>query len=398
MMMTLTEEQKAFQDEVRSFIRANLPSDIKHKVDCNLLLKKDDHVRWQKILFEKGWFAASWPEQYGGADWSVVQQYIFDQENALAGAPFIIPYGVDMVGPVLCAFGTEAQRDEHLPGILSSDVWWCQGYSEPNAGSDLASLKCPAVREGDEYVINGTKMWTTQAHYADMMHILVRTDDGGPKQQGITFLLVDMQTPGIEIAPIVTIDGVHHTNQVFLDDVRVPVRNRVGNEGEGWKIARFLLANERTAIADTGAKTRALAAITRELKARADQRSDDPEHWQLKLRTAQIEAELTSVIALEQRLVLSWQAGEAAPHEAATLKVRATELQQEISRLIADLNGPYKAAYDASLVDSGRLPANATPAQRASGGGYLYLYGRCATIYGGTSEIQRNIIARAALR
>ncbi|WP_206019513.1 acyl-CoA dehydrogenase family protein [Pseudomaricurvus alkylphenolicus] len=396
-MMRLSAEEQAFQKQVRAFIRDNLPADIKYKVDNNLLLKKDDHVRWQKILGDKGWFAGGWPEQYGGAGWSETQQYIFDQENALAGAPFIIPYGVNMVGPVLYNFGTEEQKEKYLPGILSNDTWWTQGYSEPNAGSDLASLKCSARREGDEYVINGTKMWTTQAQYADMMHILVRTDDGGKKQEGITFLVLDMNTPGITISPIITIDGVYHTNQTFFDEVRVPVANRVGDEGDGWKIARFLLEHERTAIADTGAKSRGVAAIKQRLQVMEQERPGQPQNLLFKMRLAEIESELTAVIALEQRLIADWQAGKPVGYGASALKVRATELQQSLSVLIADLNGPYKAAYEVDYVDQGKVVDDPTPSQLASGGGYLYLYGRCASIYGGSNQVQRNIIAKMVL-
>lgn len=396
-MMKLTDEEKAFQQEVREFINKNLPEDIKHKVVNSLLLKKDDHVRWQKILHKKGWFAASWPEQFGGKGWSVIQQYLFDQENALGGAPFIIPYGVGMVGPVIYTFGTEEQQKKYLPGILSNDTWWCQGYSEPNAGSDLASLKCSAKRVGDEYVINGTKMWTTQAQYADMMHILVRTDDSGKKQQGITFLMLDMNTPGITVSPIVTIDGLYHTNQTFFDDVRVPVENRIGEEGDGWKIAKFLLAHERINIADTGAKTRALADIKNRISELESEWTNPLQLFQYKIRLAELEAELAALLVMEQRLITNLQNHKEEGHEASVLKVRATELQQEISVLITDLNGPYKAAYDTVRIDQGAVIDFPTPAQQASSGAYMYLYGRCASIYGGSNQIQRNIIAKLAL-
>lgn len=396
-MMKFTPEELEFRQEVRAFIGENLPADIKYKVENNLLLKKDDHVRWQTILNQKGWYAGAWPEQYGGAGWSIVRQYLFQQENALAGAPFIIPYGVNMVGPVIYTFGNEDQKKTYLPDILSNETWWCQGYSEPNAGSDLASLRCSARLEGDEYVINGTKMWTTQAQYADMMHILVRTDSSGSKQRGITFLLLDMQSPGISISPIVTIDGLHHTNQVFLDGVRVPVENRVGEEGDGWKIARFLLAHERTAIADSGAKSRAVLAIKKTLESLQRQTPMANEALVYKLRLAEIESELAALIAMEQRLISGEQKGELKGYEPSALKVRATELQQSISVLISDLNGPYKAAYDIERVDKGEVLDSTSAAQLASSGSYLYLYGRCSSIYGGTNEIQRNIIAKTVL-
>jgi len=397
-MLKLSQQEQDFRDEVRDFIAAYLPADIKYKVDNNLLLKKSDHVRWQKILHEKGWFAASWPEEYGGKNWSAVQQYLFDQENALAGAPFISPFGVNMVGPVIYTFGNQAQKDSYLPGILSSDTWWCQGYSEPNAGSDLASLKTPARREGDEYVINGTKMWTTQAQYADMMHMLVRTSSAGRKQEGISFLCIDMKSPGISISPIVTIDGLHHTNQTFFDNVRVPAANLIGAEGDGWKIARFLLEHERGAIADTAAKSRALAAIRTRLRLLEADGMHKDRLLQFKLRAAELDAQTLALIAMEQRYLTEWQERNAHPAEAAALKVRGTELQQTISVLVADLYGPYKMAYDAAYIDRGEMPEHRSPAQEASGGGHLYLYGRCASIYGGTNQVQRNIIAGSRLR
>lgn len=393
-MMKLTPQEQQFRQDVRDFIRTHLPADIKHKVDNNLFLKKSDHVRWQKILHQGGYYGASWPRAFGGSDWTVIQQYLFEQENALAGAPFIIPYGINMVGPVLYTFGSAEQQARYLPPTLSNDLWWCQGYSEPNAGSDLASLKCSARREGDEYVINGTKMWTTQAQYADMMHLLVRTDDSGRKQEGISFLLLDMRSPGITISPIVTIDGLYHTNQTFFDDVRVPVANRVGAEGDGWKIARFLLEHERTAIADTGAKARAVVDIKRTIARLDTGAGHSPRITLFKYRLADIECQLAAVVAIEQKLLSQWKSGGDATRAASVLKVRATELQQTIAGLIADLNGLYKSAYDVSRVEQGDVLEHPTAAQRASAGSYLYLYGRCASIYGGTNQIQRNIIAK----
>ena len=393
-MMKLSEDEISFREEVREFIRAELPADIRHKVTNDLHLKKDDHVRWQSILREKGYYGASWPCEYGGSGWTSVQQYLFEQENALAGAPFIIPYGVNMVGPVIYTFGNESQKDLYLKDILDNKTWWCQGYSEPNAGSDLASLQCSAVRDGDEYVINGTKMWTTQAHYADMMHILVRTEDTGRRQEGITFLVLDMNTPGITISPITTIDGLHHTNQTFFDDVRVPVSQRIGEEGDGWKIAKFLLSNERTAIADTGSKARAVEAMKQHL---VESSIDQLTRYDLAQRLAKIETRLMTLIALEQRLLTAWQAGQQKAHEASVLKVRATELQQDISVLFGDLFGSYKIAYDIDRVDLGEYRKDCSISERASGAGHLYLYGRCASIYGGSNQIQRNIIAKATL-
>ena len=396
-MLKLSPEEQAFQQQVRDFIRANLPEDIKYKVDNNLLKKKSDFVRWEKILYENNLYAGRWPKEYGGQGWTVMQQYLFEQENALAGAPFISPYGVNMVGPVIYTFGNDEQKAKWLEPTLRNDIWWCQGYSEPNSGSDLASLKCTARREGDHYVVNGTKMWTTEAHYADMAHMLVRTDDTGKKHEGISFLLLDMKAPGVTISPIVTIDGLHHTNQTFFDNVRVPVENRIGEEGHGWKMAKFLLEHERTAIADTGAKVRAVEKMRKMLKHLDEEFTGDPENLLFKVRLAEIEVQLTAVLALEQRLVQAWARGQSSAHEPSALKVRATELQQEISILMSDLNGVYKGAYDVERVDEGIMLDEVTPAQEASPANYLYLYGRCASVYGGTNEIQRNIIARTVM-
>ncbi|MEQ9268695.1 acyl-CoA dehydrogenase family protein [Marinobacter salarius] len=397
-MLKLTPEEESFRDEVRDFIRANLPANIKYKVDNNLLKKKDDFVRWEKILYANGYYAGSWPVEYGGQGWTVMQQYLFEQENALAGAPFISPYGVNMVGPVIYTFGNTEQKLKWLPPTLRNDIWWCQGYSEPNSGSDLASLKCSARREGDYYIVNGTKMWTTEAHYADMMHILVRTDDTGKKHEGISFLLLDMSDPGVTISPIITIDGLYHTNQTFFDNVKVPVANRIGEEGDGWKMAKFLLENERTAIADTGAKARAvdkmIGMVTR--LGEADPGAD--ENILFRVRLADIESQLASVLALERRLVQAWSRGESSAHEPSVLKVRATELQQDMSILMSDLNGVYKGVYNIQRVDSGEILEEGTAVDEASSANYLYLYGRCASVYGGTNEIQRNIIARTFLR
>lgn len=388
----------AFRAEVRDFVRQHLPAEIARKGQLGLEYGKDDFVRWQKILRQKGWFAAAWPLAAGGAGWDLQKQLVFIQETALNGAPFIIPYGVNMVGPVLYNFGTPAQQARHLPGILSSDIWWCQGYSEPNSGSDLASLKTAAVRDGDHYIVNGTKMWTTEAHWADWMHCLVRTDREAKPQRGISFLLIDMKTPGITIRPILTIDGQHHTNQVFLDDVRVPVENLVGGEGGGWSIAKFLLSNERVAIADTGPKLKLLSEIKQIFQTVAQ----SPEVSQtskilLRQKLASAEIQLTTLCALEQEYVKMWDGGgsKEGPH-ASVLKIRGTEILQLLSEIALELEGPLGAAHNPADL---HLGAGITPsaAQRASLMAHHYLYGRCWSIFGGTNEIQRGIIARSIL-
>lgn len=388
-------ELRDWRQEVGRFVDAHLPAELARKVELGLKLDKLDYVRWQKILYREGWFAGAWPKAFGGQGWDLHRQLVFVQEAALRNAPMIIPYGVNMLGPVLYTFGTEAQQREHLPGILSSDVWWCQGYSEPGAGSDLVSLKTTAVRDGDHYIVNGTKMWTTEAHWADKMHCLVRTDREAKPQRGISFLLIDMDTPGISIQPIVTIDGIHHTNQVFLDDVRVPVANLVGEEGQGWSIAKFLLGNERTSIADTGPKLRLLRHLHRLYRELPDGIAAARRQL-LGDRLADLGIQLQTLCALERRYVDAWAAGAIPGIDASVLKIRGTELLQSLAELALDLQGRYAAAHDPRDL---HLPPDADfgPVRQSSLLGHEYLYSRCWSIFGGTNEIQRNIIARTLL-
>ena len=387
------DQPEGFRAEVRSFVRANLPDDIARKGRLGLEMVKNDYVRWQKILHGHGYFAGAWPVEHGGQGWDLTKQLVFIQEAALNDAPMIIPYGVNMVGPVLYTFGTVQQQATYLPAILSSDTWWCQGYSEPNAGSDLSSLKTSAVRDGDHYIVNGTKMWTTEAQWADMMHCLVRTDREGKPQRGISFLLIDMKTPGITIRPIVTIDGQYHTNQLFLDDVRVPVANLVGEEGQGWSIAKFLLANERVSIADTGPKLRLLGILSEMLK-------QQPPSSLIPLyqtRLGDLAVQLTALTELEERYIGSWAAGGSKEGpEASLLKVRGTEILQGLTELALEIEGPLGAVHDPADLHHAS-DCNFSPAQQASLMAHQYLYGRCWSIFGGTNEVQRNIIARSLL-
>jgi alkylation response protein AidB-like acyl-CoA dehydrogenase len=387
------DEASPWRREVRDFTRTHLPPDLARKGEMGLMIEKDDYVRWQKILREHGWFAAAWPTEHGGAGWNLKKQLTFLQEAAINNAPMISPYGVNMVGPVLQAFGSDAQKAKYLPGILSNETWWCQGYSEPNSGSDLASLKTTAIRDGDHYVVNGTKMWTTEAQWADMMHCLVRTDREVKPQRGISFLLIDMKTPGITIQPIVTIDGQHHTNQTFFDDVRVPVENLVGDEGQGWAIAKFLLSHERVAIADTGSKLRLLGQIKRMLAELAI----SPTKALLAQKLNDAEIQLLGLCALEEDYVKMWaDGGSKEGPQASILKIRGTEILQRLSEIALEIEGPMGAAHDPD--DLHRHPdANFSPAQRASLMAHQYLYGRCWSIFGGTNEIQRNIVARTLL-
>ncbi|VWX50177.1 acyl-CoA dehydrogenase family protein [Novosphingobium sp. 9U] len=386
-----------FRAEVRAFVREQLPPEIRAKGEKGLEFSKQDFVAWQKLLRDKGWFAAAWPTDFGGQGWDLSRQLAFVQEAGHAGAPMIMPYGVNMVGPVIYTFGSAEQQARHLPGILLSDVWWCQGYSEPNAGSDLASLKTTAVRDGDHYVVNGTKMWTTEAHWADWMHCLVRTDREAKPQAGISFLLIDMTTPGIDVRPIVTIDGQHHTNQVFFDDVRVPVENLVGHEGQGWAIAKFLLANERVSIADTGPKLKLLDDIKAMFGVLEQSEGATAQVALIADRLADAEVQLTALCAMEQDYVRAWQQGASRDGpEASFLKVRGTEILQELSEIALAIEGPLGAVHDPA--DLHLAPgATLSPLQRASAMAHHYLYGRCWSIFGGTNEIQRGLIARSVL-
>lgn len=394
--MVEPEEQASWREAVGAFVDRYLPPDLARKVALGLKLEKPDYVLWQKILYREGWFAGAWPKEFGGQGWDLHRQLIFTQEAALRNAPMIIPYGVNMLGPVLYTFGTQEQQRAHLPGILNSDVWWCQGYSEPGSGSDLASLKTTAIRDGDHYVVSGSKMWTTEAHWADKMHCLVRTNREGKPQNGISFLLIDMDSPGISIQPIVTIDGIHHTNQVFLDEVRVPVGNLVGQEGQGWAIAKFLLGNERTSIADTGPKLRLLRHLHRLCAALPV--ADAPVEYRLLLghRLTDLDIQLRTLCALERRFVDAWATGATPGIEASILKIRGTEILQALTALALDLEGRYATAHDP---DDLCLPpdTNLAVSQTASMFAHEYLYSRCWSIFGGTNEIQRNIIARQIL-
>lgn len=389
-------DEQAFRAEVREFVSTHLDPATRHKVENGLYLEKHDYVQWQKALRSRGWFGAAWPERFGGSNWSVRQEHVFLQECALQAAPMLIPYGVNMLGPVLHAFGTDEQREAYLPGILNSDTWWCQGYSEPNAGSDLASLSTTATLDGDHWVVNGTKMWTTEAHWADMMHCLVRTDRSGKKQQGITFLLIDMRSPGITVEPIVTLDGVHHTNQVFFDNVRVPVENVVGEVGGGWTLAKFLLSRERGFIADTGNKLRLMTQI------RATVERYRPASAALRAvqcaRLLYLEAALAALVALERDYIEDWELGQDDGIGASVLKVRGTELLQQMTEFWRDALGAYGACYDAALRKGGDGLAAQEPWVQAASVNYSYLYARCWSIFGGTNEVQRSIIAGTLLR
>ena len=396
MDLEFTDELHDFQCEVREFIEERLPADIREKVKRFLTLGKEDYLRWQDILAERGWLVYTWPVEHGGTGWSPVQRYIFEEESGRANAPRIIPFGPKMVGPVLYTFGSEAQKAAYLPPIARNETWWCQGYSEPDAGSDLASLRTRAVRDGDHYVVNGTKTWTTAAHWADMMFCLVRTDTEVKPQEGISFVLIDMRDPGVEVRPIVTMDGGREINTVYLTDVRVPVENRIGEENRGWTYAKFLLGHERFGIArlsESKARLSWLKDIARRHRVGAGVLADDAEFMRI---VAETEIELTALEYTELRALMSAEQGKTPGMEANMLKIRGTDVQQKISEMLMKAMGYYAAPYLPEALEYGRNEAPVGP-DGAAGLAPAYFNMRKASIYGGTNEIQRNIIARMVL-
>ena len=394
MDLVFSQEDLDFQEEVRSFLTSEYPLDIKEKQDKRLPLEAEDVIKWQKILAKKGWFAINWPKKHGGTDWSPTKKYILQNELASANTPITIPFGVNMCGPVLYSFGNDSQKKRHLPGILNSDVWWCQGYSEPGSGSDLASLQTKAELQGDCYIVNGTKTWTTLAQHADWIFCLVRTETTDIKQEGISFLLIDMKSPGVEVKPIITMDGSHEVNIVYFDNVEVPSENLIGEEGQGWNIAKFLLRHERTGIAG-------IAALKRELKRLKEISAniisgegillDDPS-YRKKLEIAEIE--LTALEFTELRTLSQISSGGAPGPEASILKIKGTELQQDISELFIEM----LAYYSHPFFNETELGSNEAIGPNYAGSAMpRYLNYRKASIYGGSNEIQRNIIAKAIL-
>jgi alkylation response protein AidB-like acyl-CoA dehydrogenase len=398
MDLSFSADELAFRDELRGFIADNLPDDIRERMRLGHSPEKEDTTRWQRILNKKGWAAYSWPKEYGGPGWTPVQRMMFLEENQLAPAPDMQIFNVGMIGPVLIQFGTDEQKRRFLPGAANLDVWWCQGFSEPGAGSDLAALKTAAKREGDEYIVNGQKIWTSTAHMADWCFLLVRTDPQAPKrQEGISFLLVDMRTPGITVRPIISIDGTHHLNEVFFDDVKVPVAMRVGPENKGWDVAKFLLGNERSGIARLG-KSKERVRFARE--AASDLRAGGRpliEDAEFRRRIAQLETDIKALEITQLRVLSAQKAGESKQDPlTAVLKVKGTELLQATSELVMDTGGPLSmpdwAQELAALSNEPELgPSWATEATRS------YLMLRAASIYGGTNEIMKNIVSKAVL-
>ena len=397
MELRLSEQDEAFRQEVRAFIADNLPAAIKRKVETGRRLYKQDYVSWQKILYGKGWIAPGWPVEYGGTGWTPIQKYIFEEELALGSTPVIFPFGLGMVAPVIMAFGDDDQKKKYLPRILATDDWWCQGYSEPGAGSDLASLTTRATADGDDYVVNGAKTWTTLAQFADMMFCLVRTSDEEKKQDGISFLLIDMKSPGVTVRPITTIDGASdEINEVFLDDVRVPQANRVGESGKGWTYAKFLLGHERTGIAAVGRSKKQLMRV-REIA--AQEVSGGRPLIQERRFAEKVAAAEIDMLALESvvlKMLAEESAGRAPGPEASLLKIKGTELQQAITELLFEAIGDYAHPYIPEALDDGWNEEPVGPDYAAPLAPHYFNW-RKASIYGGTNEIQKNIIAKMVL-
>ena len=398
MNIDLTPEELAFRDEVRGFLADDYPEDIRRKRDEGVALTRDDTVRWHKALYKRGWFAVEWPVEYGGTGWTPVRKYLFANELAEANAPLVVPFGVKMVAPIIYTFGNDAQKSRFLPDILASNVWWCQGYSEPGSGSDLASLKTKADFDGSDYIVNGTKTWTTLGQHADWIFCLVRTrSDVARKQEGISFLLIDMKTPGVTVSPIITIEGGHEVNEVHFDNVRVPTENLVGEEGKGWTYGKVLLQHERVNIAGVAVSQYRL----NKLKARAAEsvRGADPliNNQSFARKIAALEIDLRALEYTELRTLASIATGQAPGPESSFLKIRGTEVQQAIDAMTMEAAGYYvlpyvPTQYTLDFPDIDRIGEGIET--RTS---LQYFNNRKASIYGGSNEIQKNIIAKHVL-
>ncbi|MBC3885953.1 acyl-CoA dehydrogenase family protein [Undibacterium griseum] len=394
MDLNYSAEDLAFRDQVRSYLEANLPSDLQHKVLNHKRMSKEDYVRWHKILAKQGWVGTGWPTQYGGTGWTPAQRHIFEEECARIGTPAILPFGVNMVAPVIMAFGNQAQKDYYLPRILNCDDWWCQGYSEPGSGSDLASLKTRAERDGDHYIVNGQKTWTTLAQHADMIFCLVRTDPNARKQEGISFLLIDMKTPGITVRPIIMLDEDHEVNEVFFDNVKVPVQNLIGEENKGWTYAKYLLGHERTNIAAVGRAKRELQFLKR--VAAKHQKNGQPliqdPVYAGKVATLEIEIMALEITVLR---VISQDSGRPGP-EASLLKIKGTEIQQRLTELMVEAVGPYAQPFDPAFLEGETEHSIMSDDDAAALAPYYFNF-RKTSIYGGSNEIQKNIITQMIL-
>ena len=392
MDLDFSPEDEVFRQEVREFIANNYPERVRGR-SRREFDSREDFMAWHKTLYQKGWVAPLWPVEYGGTGWNVTQRFIFNEENARADTPSLLPFGLSMVGPVIFSFGNDEQKKKYLPRILSGEDWWCQGYSEPGAGSDLANLKTRAVREGDHYIVNGQKTWTTLAQYADWIFCLVRTDPDVKPQEGISFLLIDMKTPGITVKPIITMDGSHEVNEVFFDNVKVPVENRIGEENKGWTYAKFLLVNERSGIAGVARSKMAIEELKRFAETATVDGTPLIETDEFARKVADLEIDLTALEYTELRTLAQEAKGKHAGPESSILKIKGTEVQQRITELTVEAIGYYGYPHDLHFGDN-EYPVGP---DFSVGAANHYFNMRKTSIYGGSNEIQRNIIAKAVL-
>ncbi|MBB3179521.1 acyl-CoA dehydrogenase family protein [Variovorax sp. Sphag1AA] len=392
MDLSFTPEEQKFREDIRAWVKENLPAEISHKVHNALELTRDDLQRWAKILGKKGWLGYGWPKEFGGPGWTAVEKHLFEEEAALAGAPRIIPFGPVMVAPVIMAYGNAEQHKRFLPGIASGEVWWSQGYSEPGSGSDLASVKTKAERKGDKYIVNGQKTWTTLGQYGEWIFCLVRTSNEGKPQTGISFLLVDMKSPGVTVRPIKLLDGGHEVNEVFFDNVEVPAENLIGEENKGWTYAKHLLSHERTNIADVNRAKRELERLKRIAKSEGvweDQRFRD--------EIAKLEVDVVALEMLVLRVLSAATSGKNSLDIAGLLKIKGSEIQQRYSELMMLAGGPYSLPLVREAMEAGwqgDFPGGHPQLAPLSS---TYFNMRKTTIYGGSNEVQRNIVAQTVL-
>jgi len=396
MNLNFSKEDLEFQKEVKDFINKNLNPITKQKIEEGHHLTKEDMLEWQSKLYEKGWIAPSWPKEYGGTDWTVTQRYIFDEECGAGSAPSVLPFGVTMVAPVIIKYGTKEQKDSYLPKILSSEHWWCQGYSEPGSGSDLASLSTKAVKIEGGYKINGTKTWTTMAQHADMMFILVRTNSDCKPQEGISFMLLDMKSSGVSVNPIITLDGGHEVNMVYLEDVIVPSKNLIYEENKGWTVAKYLLGHERTSIAAVSRSKKALSKVKNIAKLNTNGDSSLIDDQRFMDKVAKCDIRLQALEYAELKAISNDAKGIPPGAEASMLKIRGSEIQQEITELVLEASGYYAYPYQPNIMDKGNNEPMIGPSW-SSTAAPKYFNTRKTTIYGGSNEIQKNILAKMVL-
>ena len=398
MDLAFTPEEQAFREEIRAWVHANLPADISHKVHNALRLTRDDMQRWAKILGKKGWLGHGWPKEFGGPGWNAVQKHLFEEECALAGAPRVIPFGPVMVAPVIMAFGNAEQQQRFLPGIASGEVWWSQGYSEPGSGSDLASVKTKAERQGSHFLVNGQKTWTTLGQYGEWIFCLVRTSNDGKPQTGISFLLIDMKSPGVSVRPITLLDGSVEVNEVWFDNVEVPVENLIGEENKGWTYAKHLLSHERTNIADVNRSKRELERLKRIAKAEGvyNPAVNGPAAGRFRDEIAKLEVDVVALEMMVLRVLSAEKSGKQSLDVAGLLKIRGSEIQQRYSELMMLAAGPAAVPLMREAMDAGWQADQVGGSFVAPLAG-TYFNMRKTTIYGGSNEVQRNIVAQTVL-